>query len=168
MSAAAPAPAPKKKMSGCLIAIIVVGGLTVLVVVLAAVGALKVLSSSEGQKIVRFVGDSAKMMEEAQRAPGTQELRAKGCMQAMVVDMDRMASLVKDLSPDAGDLPPGGERELVSCTVDMFGTAPECDALATAYVAAASPKRPFRVTVQKQGGQRAECTKVYTAEGAAR
>lgn len=160
-------PQPKKGMSGCVIALIAVGVIGLVAVILVLVGLAKVASSPEGQKIVRFVGDSAKMMDEAQKAPGTKELRGKGCMQAMAIDMDKMASLVKDLSPDAGEPPPGSERTLVSCTVGMIATEiPECDDLAKAYAAAASPTAPFRVTVQQQGATQAKCTKVYEPSGA--
>ena len=161
------APQPKKGMSGCVIALIVAGVIGVVAVLLVLVGLAKVASSPEGQKIVRFVGDSAKMMDEAQKAPGTKELRAKGCMQAMAIDMDKIAGLVKDLSPDASDLPAGSERTLVSCTVPLMAAeVPECDDLAKTYVAAASPAAPFRVTVQQQGAAQAKCTKVYDASGA--
>jgi hypothetical protein len=160
--------APKKKgMSGCMIAVLVVGGVGLVLVLLTVVGLVKALSSPEGQKIARFVGDSAKMMQEAQKAPGTKELRAKGCMQAMVFDMERMADLVKDLSPDAGGPPPGSEKVIITCNVGMMGTAPACDDLAKTYVEAVpTSSGSFRVTVQKQGGTHPECTALYDEKGA--
>lgn len=158
---------PKKGMSGCLIAVLVLAALVVVGVIAIAIGAWQVMSSPEGKKIARVIGEGAKMAEEARTAPGTKELRKAGCQEAMVFDPARMGDLIREFSdggPPKGD--PGKEPRMIVCQVAALGTAPTCDKLATTYVGAAQPTTPFHVTVQTQGGSKPKCAQAYTATGA--
>lgn len=158
---------PKKGMSGCLIAVLVLAGLVVVGVIVVAIGAWQVMSSPEGKKIARVIGEGSKMAEEARTAPGTKELRKAGCQEAMVFDPTRMGDLIRELSdggPPKGD--PGKEPRLIVCQVAPLGTPPTCDKLASTYVSAAQPTTPFQITVQKQGGSKPKCAQAYTSTGA--
>ncbi len=159
---------PKKGMSGCLIAVLVLAALVVVGVIVVAIGAWQVMSSPEGKKIARVIGEGSKMAEEARTAPGTKELRKAGCQEAMVFDPTRMGDLIREIdeagAPPKGD--PGKEPRLIVCQVAPLGTPPTCDALAGTYVSAAKPTTPFHITVQKQGGSQPKCSQAYTATGA--
>lgn len=160
-------PPPKKGMSGCLIAVMVLAGLVVVGVIVVAIGAWQVMSSPEGKKIARVIGEGSKMAEEARTAPGTKELRAAGCREAMVFDPARMGDLMREFTdggPPKGD--PTKEPRLVVCQVGALGSAPTCDKLAATYVSAAQPTTPFHITVQVQGGSKPKCAQVYTQAGA--
>ena len=158
---------PKKGMSGCLIAVMVLAALVVVGVILVAIGAWRVMSSPEGKKIARVIGEGSKMAEEARTAPGTKELRKAGCQEAMVFDPARMGDLIREIAdagPPKGD--PSKEPRMIVCQVGPLGTPPTCDRLAATYVGAAQPTTPFHVTVQTQGGSKPKCAQAYTATGA--
>lgn len=159
-------PPPKKGMSGCLIAVLVVAGLVVVSVVVAGIGIWRVMESPEGQKIAKVIGEGSKIAEEARTAPGTAELRKAGCQEAMVLDPERMADLMRELG-DAGAAKKdveGAPRSIV-CQVAALGKAPTCDSLAAVYVGAAHPGVPFHITVQSQGGSKPSCVARYSPEG---
>lgn len=96
MNATAPAPAaPKKKSgSGCVIALAIVGGLGLLAVVGIGVGVYAFSQSKEGKAIFGTIGDMTEIMSEAQNAPGTKEVRALGCDQAMALDFEKMERVI--------------------------------------------------------------------------
>jgi hypothetical protein len=160
-------PAPKKGLSGCLIAILVFVGLVFVGLIFVGYGAYKVYSSPEGQKLAKVVGEGAKLAEEARKAPGTTELRKAGCQEAMVMDPARMAELMAEF--DDGGAKEMGKLEnqkLVICQVGaLVSTKPACDTLARTYVDATHPTEPFHVTVQVQGGHQPVCEKVYEPDG---
>ncbi len=158
-------PPPKKGLSGCLIALLVVAGLVVVGVLIAGIGVWKAVSSPEGQKIVKVIGEGAKLGEEARTAPGAQELRRAGCQEAMVLDPARMADLIRELGDGGPPTDVTTQPRMIVCQVGVLASAPSCDALAATYVAAAHPSTPFHVTVQTQGGQHPKCAQGYTADG---
>ena len=161
-------PPPKKGMSGCIIALLVLAGVVVIGVALVAFGAWRVYSSPEGQKLAKVVGDSAKLAEEARSAPGTAELRKSGCQEAMVMDTARMEALVRDFADaSAPKRAPGSPDKLVVCQVGSLGKTPACDSVARTFVGAAPPSSPFRVQVQVQGKSKATCEGNYAKDGTA-
>jgi hypothetical protein len=142
-----PQPPQKKKMSGCVIALIVVG----------SVGLLLCLV------IGFFIWKATKMItqvaEEGLNAPGSAELRAAGCDAAVVLDLAKVSSLF-----DAGSTP-GATGIVVSCAVNPGHASPACDDLAKTYVkAVGGASGNFVVQVQPQGGQ-PTCKKVYSPKG---
>jgi hypothetical protein len=163
-------PRKKKGMSGCLIALMVFGGVAFVGILLFAIGMWRALSTPEGQKIVKLVGNTAKLMEEAQNAPGAKEVaRRGGCQQALVVDVQRMAELIDGFVADAG-MQQGTaqmrEKTMITCQVGFARTPPSCETLAETYVNAAHPTDAFRVIVQKQGDTKRVCEMSFDAKGA--
>ena len=160
-----PVPPPKKSSNGCLIALAVVGGLFLVIAGLVAFGFYKFATSKEGAAILAVAGDGMEIALEAQRAPGTKELRGLGCKQAMVVDMAKLERLVSRF--DAGAPPPRSELSvMVVCQAGYIGTPPACDDAARTYVAAAgAPARKFAVTVNEQGKNRPVCSSVNEPDG---
>src|SRR5580704_7598776 len=93
MQPQSPAPPRKKSGNGCIIALAVVGGLVGLTVLIAAIGLWRFAGSKEGKAVFGAIGEGARILAEAQAAPGAAEVRALGCQQAMVIDMERMSKL---------------------------------------------------------------------------
>jgi hypothetical protein len=159
-----PRPAPRKTSgNGCLIALAVVGGLTAVTVALVAFALYRFAGTKEGKVVFGVIGDAARLVAEAHRAPGTKEVRALGCDQAMAFDMDSASTLMKHL--DASAPPASMGIKMVVCQAGFFGRAPSCEAVAHAYLGAArAPARELLVTVS-QGGRGAVCSSAYDPSG---
>lgn len=158
---------PKKKgmSTGCMVAIGVVlffflsvGG------VLAYIG-YKVATNPDVQHVMGAIGEATQLAAEAQSAPGTNELRALGCEQAMALDAVKMQKLVESfVDAGTGTPPPPPEVEKwVMCQVGAFGTAPSCDDAAKAYVRGASPRSKFMLMVQQN--RQNQCGGIYSPAG---
>ncbi len=159
------APPPKKGMSGCLIALLVTGGVALLGAVAVAVAIYAFATSKVGKTTIKIIGESRKIAEKGMSAPGTPEIRALGCEQAMVIDMKDFAALMSDIldaGPDAGM-----DGLMVTCQVRAGARPPSCDDVATTYVRAVkSASSEFVVTVQRPGDSKALCEATYDASGA--
>jgi hypothetical protein len=157
------APPKKKSGSGCLIALAIVGGFVMLSVAVGAFALYRVSQTKEGKMIFGVITETTKIMTEAQSAPGAAEVRALGCDQGMVLDMDKMQKLFSYLDASA---PSGEFSVMVMCQVG-YGEdkPPSCDQVSRAYRSAAgAPARGYLTTVQKQGGH-AACSVLYDASG---
>ena len=89
-----PVPPPqKKKMSGCAIALIIVGGIFVALVIASGIGLAVFLRSDTGRKVFDVVDKTGKAVTKGMNAPGTKEMRAAGCPQANVLDMGDVAGI---------------------------------------------------------------------------
>jgi hypothetical protein len=154
-------PSKKKSGNGCLIALAVVGALALVTVALMAIGVYRFAGTKEGKAIFGAVGDAARLMGEAQNAPGAKEVRALGCDQAMAFDMDQMGSIMKRFD---APVPPSGTM-MVFCQVGVFDRAPDCDLVARTYLAAAGPPaRDLVAAVQRNGGG-SVCSCLYDRHG---
>jgi hypothetical protein len=155
-------PQPKKRMHGCLIALLVMLGCGIAGTVIVAIVAYRFASTPTGQRVVHLVSDSAKIMYKAQSAPGASEVRKAGnCDQAFVVAGDDVATLARDATDS-------GVRHapiLVTCQVGVFWEAPACELLARTYVDAAHPKQRFVVNVKKTGSLGSACQETFEADG---
>ncbi|HSQ65950.1 MAG TPA: hypothetical protein VLM85_22165 [Polyangiaceae bacterium] len=160
------APPPKKGMSGCMIALLVVGSVALLGGIVVGVGIYLFATSDAGKTAIKVIGEGSKLAEKGMNAPGTPELRALGCEQAIVLDMKDVTALMGDLidaGPDAG-MPEG---LMVTCQVRGGARAPSCDDVAATYVRAVkSAGSEFVVTVQRQGDSHPLCESTYDASGA--
>lgn len=165
-------PAPKKKgmSTGCIIAIVAVlvffgsiGGVVLYLV-------YRVSNNKDVQNIMGAIGDVAAIAAEAQTAPGTAELRAQGCQEALALDAEKMKKLMSTFvdAGSGGGMPPaptGMEFEkIVVCKAGAFSTPPKCDDLARTYSAAAHLKGQFMLSVQQNN--KSVCASIYTAAGA--
>lgn len=159
--------APKKKMSGCVIALLVVGALAGLVCIGSGIAVWMAARSEAGKKLISAVDQGVKLAEGGVNAPGAAELRAAGCPQALVMDM-KAAMAIADTFVDGG-LENDAELDYlsVSCSAPAGSTVklPSCDELAPVYAKAAPSERSFVIEVRRQGSQKPDCNKQYSGEG---
>jgi len=168
----APATPPKKKgMSGCLLAFLIVLGLTVV-----GGGIVGYLIWREVGGLVGGVAEIAGIMTDAAKAPGTKEMKAAGCDEAFVIDTDKLQKVVNKLEAEIAkkesrdpkpmeDLTKDGTAFLVTCVVKK-SDPPKCADIAKAYVEGGEPNEKFLVTVSKnsQSGE-ASCAEIFDKKG---
>lgn len=165
------APPKKKGMSGCLIAFLVVLGLTVVGV---GVGGYLIWSKVGG--MVGGLAEIAGIMADASKAPGTKEMKSAGCDEAFAIDVDKLQKAINKMEAEIAkqekrdpkpmeDLTKDGTAFLVTCVVKS-SDPPKCSEVAKAYIDGAKPKDKFLVTVSKnsQNGE-AVCGEVYDEDG---
>ena len=161
---------PKKKgiPTGCIIALVSI--MLFFGIIAAAVFFIgyRVSQDKDVQNVIGAIGDATKIMAEAQSAPGTDELRALGCEQAMALDPVKLIK-IGDRFTDAGVAPPSTTPSdvhmMVVCQVSVLGTAPSCDDAARAYVRGASPSSKFMLSVQQGSGKHKQCSGIYSPSG---
>lgn len=164
---APPRPPEKKGKSGCLIAVMIVGGVVVLGIVGSLIAAAVFFSSEKGRNIASALGKGMEAMQAGIAAPGTDELRALGCSTAAVLKAGDLMEIVEPFF-DAGSKEHPEEREklMVMCRVDLGKPLPSCDEVAKVYVTAVgAAAAPFVVAVQGQGSGKAACSNAYTELG---
>src|SRR5215813_8990460 len=130
--------APDKKTGrGCLIALGVFGAIGVLVLVGGGIVAYKIAQFPQVKKIAGVAYDTKKLIEDAQKAPGTKELRKRGCTQAMVMDAERWMATFSPVFNEASAPPPPEEKLMVICQVGVLArkAVPSCDDVKTTYLA---------------------------------
>ena len=166
-----PRPRASDQRSGCLTVLYVVLGLFALMGVTFGVGTCMFMRSETGQKVIKTAREGISVMREASTAPGTQELRDRGCEIAMVMAFTRMFEVLKEISPqiaeEAGKQQMPGNGTMVMCQIRTGAIdAPDCPEVARTY-AAAVPKPParFGVMVQEQSGGQARCQGTYAPDG---
>ena len=164
-----PAQAQKKKGgNGCLVALGIVGGLLLLFAILAGVVLWRVLRTDEAQAVIGAVGDATKAVKKGLNAPGTEELRKLGCEEAAVIDLADFMQIANRFIKDGGAVDPTKvDGRMVTCGLTAFQKDLTCDQVAKAYVAALGGRsdKPFSLTVQRQGHDRALCEVEYDEHG---
>jgi hypothetical protein len=167
MNPAPATPEPAKKTSGCLIALLIVGGVVALSCMIGGFFVWRATQSEEGKKIFGAMGKGLDVIAKAKKAPGTPELRAAGCRDAMVTDA-REVLHVFDGFVDAGEVPLNDEKsDLLFITCEPAGDPLDCDRLAEIYVKAAKPDVGFTVIVSspKSVDKEPDCSRRYDAAG---
>ncbi len=163
-----PPPAKKKGLStGCWIALA-----AILIFFGSVAGVMlyigyKVSQNKDVQNVMGTLGDVAGLAVEAQNAPGTAELRALGCQQAMALDPVRMQKIAERfMDQDAGlpPLPAPNVERIVMCEANAFGAAPTCDDAARAYIRGAAPRKDFMLMVQQN--KKTKCDGLFSPSGA--
>lgn len=156
----------KKKRSTFAIVMAVLGIGFLLFVVVVAIAGYAFFTSKEGKQIAGVMGEAMKMSKKAQNAPGTKELRAKGCVQAMVMNLDDFANMAETLDAATPKGQDPGFGEMVICSVNPWGTPLPCDDIARSYVATVGPRpKPFFALSQQAGKSKPMCHVLYDAEG---
>ena len=158
-SVSAVAPVAKKKSTlstGCLVAL----GVMAALFLACFVATVMFLKSDAGAAMVDVI-DQARA---GASAPGAAEVKAAGCLMAIVLDEAEMeATFNKHF--DAG-LEARGHSMTVVCSVSG-STGPECDTLAQVYAKAVGGTAIGPVKVMVQGsGSNVLCSKQYDAQGA--
>ena len=150
---------------GCLVAVLVVGGLMMVGCLVSAFMVWRAASSEEGQKVMAAIGKGAQLAAKGINGPGAQEVREAGCPEAFVLDLNEMASLV-ELFIDGGT--PGkelGGGVMVLCQ-GTFAELPDCAEVARAYLTAKGrPRGEFMVTVKEKNAKREQCSRRYSETG---
>ena len=162
-----PGAAPRKGRSGCLTALYIVLGLGVAAMLLGGIGLWVFLRSETGQKLVGGVRGSITLLSEAARAPGTPELRAAGCSQALVLPMRRMRELFGDIaSGDTdGSEPAHAGDTVVFCQITSSESSNlDCGEVARIYTETVKDA-PERFVVTVQGGSSQQCQGRYARDG---
>jgi hypothetical protein len=161
----APRPPKKSGGKGCLIALAVVGGIVLLVGAVGAFFVYRFANSPDGKKIVSAVASGASLVATAATAPGTNELRALGCKTAMVFDAADLEAIANTLGDGGTAQIAHGERLAVACATGRGATAPTCDQVAAAYIAAVGRATgPLTVRVGANG-ESPTCEEMYSATG---
>jgi hypothetical protein len=149
-------------MSGCLIAMLVVGGLCLLVAMVGGLIAYKFATSEEGKKIVNAVASGAQVLQEAQSAPGAADLRALGCRTAMVMDAAKFAEIANQFD---ASVTTNGVRLIVTCDTSGTSKTLTCEQVAQGYVKAVGRAAgPFEVNLSTSH-PKGDCEEVFDAEG---
>jgi len=162
---------PRKERSGCLLALYIVLGVGAVLLVVTVVGLFLFARSETGQRLITTAREGITLAQEAQRAPGTDALRAAGCSQAMVMPMGRMLELVGEVAPQASAEIRGASElrddTFVFCELDTE-THPdlECSDIARIYGEAVpnAPER-FGVAIQPERGRETKCSGSYGRDG---
>jgi len=142
---------------------------------LATIGAGYYVANSEiGKKVIQAAGEGYSIFKEAQSAPGADALRAAGCDEAAVFNLERLRTLVESFNSDGeGHFDADMDADaIVTCGMKSADSPPKCDALAIIYRDATSPKTDFGVvvkhrttgTVNTNDGQ-VLCDGLYDAQG---
>lgn len=146
-------------MSGCLIAVLVVGGLVGIACIAGAVMVGVAAQSPEGKKAMSLVGKGMGAITKAMNAPGAQQVREAGCADAMVIDAAEIADAFGEFF-DAGSQNPDDTKVIVMCQGSF--SLPTCDEVADAYRNAPGVKPgPFTVIVKKKNAKKNDCEQDY-------
>ena len=162
---APPAAPPKKIVSrGCLVALLVVGGLAGLACLVGGLALWRASKDPDVQKVLGALGKGADLVLKGAKAPGAAELRAAGCEQALVLPLDEMLALASEFV-DGGDQEDAEMGMAITCTTKADVGAPTCRGLAKIYVKAAAPTKPFMVSVQSMAESKSLCDVTFDASG---
>ena len=158
-------PPPKKGMSGCMIALLVVGIISVVGALVVGIGIYLFATSTVGKTAIKVMQEGPKLAEKATNAPGTPELRALGCDVAIVLDTRDVGALVSDII-DAGFDSGMPDTLMVACQVRDVSRAPKCDDVAATYIrAVGTASSQFVVSVQRENDKHAICESTYDTSG---
>jgi hypothetical protein len=147
---------------GSLIGLAAGGAGAVVVVVVAITVALRGCGGGDAPRKATPGPDQAALAgAEGVGAKGTAELRALGCSDAVVLDMQRLLGA-------GGKVREGEPRTMVTCDVPSATGAPTCEKLATAYLGAVGGTSDgdvcVRVTVA--GVAQPTCSRLFAPNGA--
>lgn len=157
-----PPPAPPKKTSLKLV-LILAGGGAVVVLVLVAIGVYTFYASPRAQAYA----DAIAAAQKGKNAPGTTELRALGCKEAMVVKSEDLGNILGPAVAEGTDLAGAdtSPRESVTCVVASTTNFPTCDLVARTYVGAVGERAGAFLTGVTTSDGKSVCTALYGGSG---
>jgi hypothetical protein len=147
--------APKKKMSGCMLAVLIVGALLLLGAIAVATVVVLALRTPEGAAAV----DMVKAASRANTGPGADALRKYGCQSVAVLPVAALNQIAS--RADAGPVIADVAVAMVTCQNPPADRA--CDAMAAAYVLAERPSGPIHFSIAD--GERDRCAGYYDTSG---
>ena len=162
-----PAPTPhqrRQNKKGCLIALGIVGGLFAIVAILITFAVYRATKDPKIRKAFSVLKEGMSVTIESMNAPGTEALREAGCKQAMVIDTERLNTLMEEAG--SGEAPEESFR-VVICHVNPESTL-DCPTVAQVY-GKAIPDAPDKMMVQVQEHQLMKsiprCNGLYAQDG---
>jgi hypothetical protein len=147
---------------GSLIGLAAGGAAAVVAVIVAATVALRGCGGDDTPRAAAPGPDrAARAGAEGMGAKGTAELRARGCSNAVVVDMQRLLG-------SAGKVREGEPRYMVTCDVPSASGAPTCEKLASTYFGAIGGTTDANVCVRitAAGVSQPSCSRLFAPNGA--
>ncbi len=146
---------------GSLIGLAAAGAASVVALVVGVVVAIRGCGGNVSATTAAGPDRAARAGAEGMEAKGTPELRAMGCANAVVVDMQRLLG-------SAGKVREGEPRYMVTCDVPSTTGAPTCDKLAGTYFAAIGGTADANVCVRVTlaGVMQPSCSRLYAPNGA--
>jgi hypothetical protein len=146
---------------GSLIGLAAGGAAGVVAIIVVAVLALRGCGGDDAPRAAAGPSPAARAGAEGMGAKGTAELRALGCSNALVVDMQRL------LGP-TGKVRAGEPRYMVTCDVDSASDAPTCEKLASTYYGAVGGTADANVCVRVTiaGANQPTCSRLFAPNGA--
>lgn len=145
----------KQKMSGCMLAVIIVGALLLVGAIGVTTMVVLALRSPEGAAVFDFMKTSV----QAQSGPGADVLRAQGCKSIGVLPVAALNQIAA--RADAGPVIPETATLLVTCFEPPKDRT--CDGLAAAFAAAERLSGHIRFAVVDH--QQDRCAGYYDPSG---
>lgn len=148
-------------------------GILMIIMILLVVMAVSFYQNCDGcKKFASLAMDGFQEIQAAMVAPGTDEMRALGCTEAMALDMKKFEAFIEAFDNDGEpteEKDPFLETTMVFCKRDsaFTPTGPECDDLVAAYISGAQPleEEELAVVVQGQNSQSRYCGAIYSGAG---
>lgn len=151
----------------CMILLVVMGVIALVCSGVLAVGGVILYRQPAVRQAARALGAVAGITYEAMNAPGTAELRRRGCQQAMIFTPELLERFMTAFQPDAGasSLADMENMALVVCGLGWTGDV-GCDVAARVYLdTRPGPTENVAVTVTGQMDQRPRCSGLYGPDG---
>lgn len=155
---------PQKKgcSTGCWIAIAVVGGLGLIVCGVVGFVFYRFSQDPDVKKAFSVVAGGVELIKDAQSAKGTKDLKALGCQDPMVFDVDKLLDFAEETTEGKNFKRPKAEvKKLVVCNAKKNLT---CEEVAEEYVDAAHPKDEFAVVVNRASSSE-NCSERFDEDG---
>ena len=148
-------------MRGSLLGLALGGAAAVLLLVVLGVVLLRGCGKDSAASATRGPDQATLVGEQGMNAKGTAELRAQGCSNAVVVDMQRLMG-------SASSIRPGEPRYMVTCDVPSAQAAPTCEKLAATYFGALGGSADANVCVRVSvvGSPGPACSRLFAPSGA--
>jgi hypothetical protein len=155
-----------KKKRGCMIAAIVVAALMLPCIGGAVFLTYQVSQNEDVQQVGKFFGTTIELSRKAQTAPGTAELRAEGCQQAMIMSSTDFKEMIEIIEKDPAKVK-AVDFDLVQCALPLVDQKEiSCDRVAQIYVGATTTASPrFMAQVTAPGEPKARCAALYNDKG---
>lgn len=150
--------------------LIILLGLTLLIAAIIVGGIVFYKNCEQCQKAVAGIAEGGTAIVQGMSAPGTAEMRALGCDQAMAVDMEVFQNM---FAPLAGEETIFDDdmlsMKMLLCKKETFATptGPECADVIRAYASGAGEqvRNEALVLVQGRSGNNNYCQGIYELNG---
>ena len=141
----------------------ITGGVVAVGAILLVIGFVQLVGETKNGSLIPLLGERAKALGEAQRAPGAAAVRSLGCADATVLD----GAQYESFHPSTSRHFPAAAI-VVACEYEALSTPVSCADVAQAYVGAGGAHtRGFTVHAGIMGGGGHGCWVTYRPDGGA-